>query len=129
MVGIAISLSACASDTYYGNLSTTPSRHYVQPNTLYDIGMNAFKFNANSVPYEDRQRHERCVYFALDTLNPGEACNWHGNRGSGEVYVAQIEPNTCTTIFNTITYNGKTKRWQDRGCLVGEQWEFFGNMR
>ena len=32
------------------------------------VVFNLGKHSAYSVPAEDRQRHERCVYFALDTL-------------------------------------------------------------
>lgn len=127
MVGIAISATACANDTYYGRISTT--EHYIQTNSIYDVALNSLKHNANVVPYADRDRHQRCIFFALDSLNVGEVCNWYGNDSKGQVQVVQIEPNTCTTVFNTVTYNKKSKRWQDRACLVGNNWEFFSEER
>ncbi len=127
-VATVISLSACGShNPYYGQMST--ASNYSAPESIYSVVFNLGKHTAYSVPAEDRQRHERCVYFALDTLPPGQSCKWYGNNtnASGEVFVARVDPNTCTTLMSTVWYKGNSKNFTDRACLKGNQWKFFKN--
>lgn len=128
MVATVISLSACGShNPYYGQMST--ASNYSSPESIYTLAFNLAKNSAYSVPAEDRQRHERCVYFALDTLQSGESCKWYGNKTNarGEVFVASIDSNTCTTLMSTVWYKGKSKNFTDRACLQNNKWKFFQN--
>ena len=123
MVGIVTSLTACgASNSYYRNMSTA---EYQNTNTVYDVVVNWSKHTAYDVPTVDKHRHERCVYFALDTLNLGEECEWHGQGSSGMVRVVQIEPNTCRTLFSSLYYKGRHKTWQESACYQRGKWKFF----
>jgi len=71
MVVTLISLSACGATTpYYGNMTTADN--FRQNKSVFDVAFNIGKANAYAIPAKDRQRHERCVYFALETLNVGE---------------------------------------------------------
>jgi len=127
MVATVISLTACQShNPYYGQMST--GSNYGPPN-IYTVAFNFAKHTAYSVPAEDRKRHERCVYFALDTLPTGQSCKWYGNKTNarGEVFVARVESNTCTTLMSTVWYKWKSKNFTDRACLKGNQWKFFQN--
>ena len=127
MVGIVTSLAACSSTPYYGAASV--GNNYSTPNSLIGLAYNFGKHTAYTVPKEDRQRHERCVFFALDNLQAGEQCNWHSNSSSakGEVLVAGVKTNGCHTIFNTIYYKGKSKGWQDMACPTNGTWKFYQN--
>jgi surface antigen len=124
-------ISGCntTGSSYYGSLSTSPS--YSQPKSLFDIAANAGKYNAYSVPRADRDKHEQCVYFALDNMELGEACDWYSPHASGKVSVVAHRPISnghCTTLFNTVWYKGQTKNWQDTACKTGarHQWKFAG---
>ena len=110
MVGIGISLlSACASnEPYYGHMSTASD--YKTTTSVYDILVNYGKY-----------------YFALDTLNSGESCKWFGRKARGEVFVAYIDPNSCTTLYTTIWNKNKSKNFKDRACLQNNKWKFFPN--
>ena len=128
IVATVISLSACIShNPYYGQMST--ASNYTVPQSIYTVAFNLGKHSAYSVPAADRARHERCVYFALDTLPPGQSCKWHSSTSNarGEVFVARVDSNTCTTLMNTVWYKGKSKNFTDRACLQNDQWKFFQN--
>lgn len=122
--GTLISLAACGHQPYYGQVST--ANNYVTPNSIYSLMYNWGKHNAYSVPGPDMQRHERCVFFALDTLQAGEQCDWYSQQTSarGTVFVARVDSNTCTTLMSTVWYKGKTKNFQERACLKGNGWKF-----
>lgn len=125
MAGIVISTAACSSNTpYYAQMSTAK---YDVPNSVYGLVYNWGKYNAYSVPTEDRERHERCVFFALDTLQVGEACDWAGPQtgASGKVMIATIDPNGCHTLFSSVFYRGKSKNFQERACLRNNKWNFY----
>ena len=127
-VTTVISLTARGAHTpYYGQMST--ASNYTTPQSIYTVIFNYGKHSAYSVPKEDRQRHERCVYFALDTLPSGQSCKWYSNKtnAKGEVFVARVDSNTCTTLMSTVWYKGKSKNFTDRACLQNNQWKFFQN--
>ena len=131
MAVTVISLTACQSynshNPYYGQMST--ASNYTTPQSIYTVVFNLGKHSAYSVPAEDRARHERCVYFALDTLPSGQSCKWYGNKTNarGEVFVARVDSNTCTTLMSTVWYKGKSKNFTDRACLQNNRWRFFKN--
>ena len=108
MVATLISLSACGSATkpYYGHMST--ASNFEQNKSLFNLAFNIGKANAYTIPTKDRDRHERCVYFALETLPAGESCNWY------------------STDNTSLNYKGQTKNIQDTACWypnVGK-WQF-----
>jgi surface antigen len=131
MVATLISLSACGSATkpYYGHMST--ASNFEQNKSLFNLAFNIGKANAYTIPTKDRDRHERCVYFALETLPAGESCNWYStdNSASGEVKVVQIYPagsGSCQVFHTSLNYKGQTKNIQDTACWypnVGK-WQF-----
>lgn len=121
--------SGCASDPYYGQMST--ARHYSTPQNVVGYINNLGKHGAYSVPVEGRQKHEQCVYFALDNLNIGEECEWATKYSYGHVNVAAHYPagsGYCTTLINSVKYNGSTKTWRDTACVDGtsNNWKFIG---
>lgn len=130
MVATLISITACGSTTpYYGNVTT--SSHSQHNKSAFDVIANWSHASAYTIPKADRQRHERCVYFALETLPVGEGCKWYSpdTNASGEVKVVRIYPagsGSCQTFHTSLNYKGKTKNIQDTACWypnVGK-WQF-----
>ena len=130
MVVTLISLSACGATTpYYGNMTTADN--FRQNKSVFDVAFNIGKANAYAIPAQDRQRHERCVYFALETLNVGEDCKWYSpnSSASGVVQVVRIYPSgsgSCQTFHTSLNYKGKTKNIQDTACWYPNigKWQF-----
>lgn len=124
-----ISLTACGTTPYYGNMTTADN--YGSNRSMFDVALNFGKATAYSIPHKDRQRHERCVYFALETLPVGESCKWFSteNDSRGSVRVVQIYPQgsgSCQVFHTTLFYKGKTKNIQDTACWspnIGK-WQF-----
>ena len=92
----------------------------------------AGKADALDVPVRDRQRHQRCVFFALETLNLGEKCRWEGEDSGawGEVQVTAVYPSgarMCHVFFTHLELeDGTKKNWDDTACYHQhrERWEF-----
>lgn len=87
------------------------------------------KHNAYSVPKKDWDKHETCVYFALDNMHVGESCDWYSNNSNGVVQVVSHRPQGsgwCTILFNSVEYKGKMRNWKDVACKTGgrSSWEF-----
>ena len=125
-----ISLTACGATTpYYGAVTTADNLQHNK--SLFDVAFNIGKVNAYAIPIKDRQRHERCVYFALETLPLGESCKWYSteNDAKGEVKVVAIYPQgsgSCQVFHTSLWYKGKTKNIQDTACWspnIGK-WQF-----
>lgn len=122
--------SGCAThEPYYGEMST--AKNYSQPRSITGVLFNIGKHNAYSVPYEGRQKHELCVYHALDNLNIGEECEWATRNAFGHVQVMSHQPvgsGYCTTLLSSVKYKGKTKTWRDTACLqtASNNWKFIG---
>lgn len=123
-------ISGCATHhPYYGEMSTADSYH--SPKTVFGLLYNIGKHDAYSVPVEGRQKHELCVYHALDNLNIGEECEWATRTALGHVQVMSHYPagsGYCTTLLNSVLYKGNTKTWKDTACLQGSSnnWKFIG---
>jgi surface antigen len=130
LLTVCILISGCANHgSYYGKIST--SDNYTNTNSMVGILGNIVSFNAYSVPKKDRDKHETCVYFALDTLFVGETCDWYSENGSshGEVKVVAhraMHPGSCSTLFNSVYHKGKWATWQDTACRheSSGQWRF-----
>lgn len=120
MATIAISLAGCS--THYST-----ANHYNSPKNLVDVAYNLGKTSYYSVPKKDRERHERCLHFSVDTLQVGEECKWHSPDSSakGSILVASIKPNGCHVLFNTITYRSESKTWQETACMENNKWKFY----
>lgn len=122
-------ISGCASNDYYGKLSTAPA--YRNVDSVLDLAFNLGQHSAYSVPKADRNKHEQCVYFALDTMSPGERCDWYSRNGStqGHVKIVAVRPQEsgyCFTLYNSVYHKGNWKNWQDTACNrgVNNQWEW-----
>lgn len=95
----------------------------------------AGKADAMDVPRSDRQRHQRCVFFALETLNLGERCRWEGDTSGawGEVQVTAVYPSgarMCHVFFTHLELgNGSKKNWDDTACYHQheEKWQFISD--
>lgn len=120
MVITVTSLAACS--THYSTVN-----HYDRPKSLVDLAYNIGKTSYYSVPGKDKERHDRCTHFALDTLQAGEECKWHSPDSSakGTVLVAGVKPNGCHVLFNTLTYKGSSKTWQEIACQQNNNWKFY----
>ena len=134
MAGTLISTVSCAAvqpDTpYYG--SQTKTSYSRNPDVVHTIArlLNR-RADAYSVPAEDRQRHERCVFFALEKLNLGEECRWYSNKSStsGVVKIVSVYPSghrMCHVFFTHLQVNRQTKNWQDTACYSSstDDWTF-----
>ena len=123
--------SACSThQPYYGEMSTRTN--YNQPHSVVDVVANIIKHNAYSVPREGRVKHEQCVYFALDTLNIGEHCEWATRSAIGNVQIISHYPSGsgyCTTLINSVLYKGKNAYWRDTACTdgTGNNWKFISS--
>jgi len=127
---LTLLISGCASDPYYGQMST--AKNYHQPRSVLGVILNAGKYDAYSVPKEGRQKHELCVYHALDYLNIGQECEWATRTALGHVQVISHYPagsGYCTTLLNSVKYKGKTATWKDTACVqgTGNNWKFIGS--
>jgi surface antigen len=122
---VSFSLIGCSSNnTYYPNMSL--GENYQTNRSIYGVIANWTEHTAYDVPGVDKAEHERCVYFALDQAQLGESCKWRGakNNSNGTVRVAQIDPNGCHYLTNTIWYKGRTKSWVDKACPKANGWRF-----
>lgn len=123
--------SGCATQQpYYGEMST--ANRYQQTRSIADVVSNIVKHNAYSVPREGREKHEQCVYFALDNLNIGEHCEWATRSAFGNVQIMAHYPagsGFCTTLLNSVLYKGKTRTWRDTACVngTGNNWKFISS--
>jgi surface antigen len=109
------------------------ANHYTTPRNVAGYLFNFSKHDAYSVPVEGRQRHEQCVYFALDNLNIGQECEWATKYAYGHVNVAAHYPagsGYCTVLINSVRYKGKDATWKDTACVQGtnNNWKFIGNV-
>ena len=129
MAGTLISIGACSqySQPYYGE-ETTANRTGTG-NIWHRIMDN--RADAYNIPVKDRDRHQRCVFFALDNLNLGEKCTWSSPDSSarGEVKVVFVYPSgskMCHVFFTNLIYNGKSNNWQDTACYsaINDKWTF-----
>jgi len=114
---------------YYGEMST--ASNYKETQSAIGVVANLVKHNAYSVPRVDRDKHEQCIFFALDNMELGERCDWYSNKSSanGTVQVMSHRPTGsgyCTTLYNTVFYRGKSNSWQELACKsgTGNQWRF-----
>ena len=129
MLGILISLSACASQPYYGEMTTADRTN--TGNSIYGLFYNWGNANAYTIPKADRQRHQRCVYFALNKTQPGQTCSWHGpeSGASGIIKLIGRYPQgskICHILFTRLDYKNKTKDFKDVACYspVRDKWTF-----
>jgi surface antigen len=121
-------ISGCSS-TYNAKMST--ANDYTTGNSAVGVGFNILKYHAYTIPKIDRERHETCVYFALDNMQLGETCDWYSSNGStkGKVAVVAHRPQGggyCTVLFNSVYHKGNWKNWRDTACKkgVGNQWKW-----
>lgn len=123
-------ISGCnTTGSYYGELSTNTA--YNKPSSIVDVVANVGKHSAYSVPRADRDKHEQCVYFALENMELGESCDWYSPSANGQVQVVAHSPISngfCTTLFHTVSFKGKLRNWQETACKTGarQQWVFAG---
>lgn len=123
-------ISGCSTNnSYYGNINTNPSS--TTNASLIGVVAQIVNQSTNRVPRSERDQHEQCVYFALDSLSLGERCDWYSRNGEthGEVSVMSHRPQGsghCTTLYNAVFHNGKWAYWQDVACKAAytNQWRF-----
>lgn len=134
---IALALFATTSCSrsaapYYGS-QTTANRSQTQGLWVHQIAQKLQgKADAFDVEPEDRQRHQRCVFFALEQLNLGEKCVWDGPETGdrGVIQVTAVYPmgqKICHVFFTHLEMSGgDIKSWQDTACYnqFTEKWMF-----
>jgi len=117
---------------YYGS-QTTANRSQTQGLWVHQIAQKLQgKADAFDVEPEDRQRHQRCVFFALEQLNLGEKCVWDGPETGdrGVIRVTAVYPmnqKVCHVFFTHLEMSGgNIKSWQDTACYnqFTEKWMF-----
>jgi len=124
---LTLVISGCSGTPYYGEMST--AKNYGTPQNIIGLAVNVAKYNAYSVPKEGRQKHEQCVYFALDELNIGEHCEWSTRNALGNVQVMSHKPvgsGYCTELISSVIYKGNSKAWKETACTKGpgNNWTF-----
>jgi len=132
MAGTLISINACTqySQPYYG-AETTANR--TNTGNVWHRIMPRLKGSADAyaIPLKDRDRLQRCVFFALENLNLGETCRWISPDSSarGEVKVVFVYPSgskMCHVFYTNLQYRGQSQNWQDTACYSGinGDWHF-----
>ena len=122
---VSISLVGCsAKQPYYADMSL--GQNYQPNRSIYSVIANSFEDTAYDVPQQDKEEHQRCVYFVLDQGQVGESCKWRGvnNTSNGTIRISQIDPNGCHYLMNTIWYKGRSKSWVDKACMKPNGWRF-----
>jgi len=117
-------------EPYYG-YETTADRTNSRKNVVHLLFFQRQEHNALSVPKDDRKRHERCVFFALEQLDLGQKCKWFSNTTGhkGEVRVVQVYPSgskVCHVFYTTLWHNTNSKNWQDTACYnaLHDKWDW-----
>jgi len=122
-----------AGQLTHNSYSTTASAHtdYANTGSTMNVVSNYFKWSTNRMSAYDRKQQEQAVFFALNTLKPGEITDWYnGNTGAnGKVMVAASYPQGsgyCKTIFSQIVYKGKQRDFSETACInsVDNTWLF-----
>ncbi len=116
-------LSACVSNSN----DFSVAQQYQRNTSAYDLGFNAVKKNYYKVPRVAQAEYNRCVDFALRSMQVGEQCTWEVPGNSiGIVKLVQIDATGCHYMYNTMMYRGKQKQFQETACYNGsmKQWRF-----
>ena len=116
-------LSACVSNSNEFSVA----QQYQRNTSAYDLGFNAVKKNYYKVPRVAQAEYNRCVDFALRSMQVGEQCTWEVPGNSiGIVKLVQIDATGCHYMYNTMMYRGKQKQFQETACYNGsmKQWRF-----
>jgi len=122
---LSISLIGCSSKTpYYTDMSL--GKNYKKADNVYELLFQWGEHSAHDLPDSSKAKHENCVYFALDNAQVGEACKWIGEGGvsDGTVRVAQIDPDGCHYLMNTVYNKTRSMSWVDKACFVADKWHF-----
>ncbi len=127
-------LVGCGANTLtHNSYSTVASTNadYGNTGSTINVATNYFKWSTNRMSAVDRKQQEQAVFFALNTLKPGEITDWYnGNTGAhGKVMVAMSYPQGsgyCKTIFSQIVYKGKQRDFSETACInaVDNTWLF-----
>lgn len=127
-LGILISLVGCSSP-YYGEYTTADRTN--TGTSIYGTIYNWGNASAYTIPREDRERHQRCIFFALEETDPGQTCTWVSpdTSASGVVKLVARYPQgnkICHVLFTNLRYGGKSKDFSDRACYspVNDKWTF-----
>lgn len=119
----SLALGACSSQTTNFSVATQ-----YQPNTsAYALGINHIKQSYYTVPRIAQAEYNRCVEFALRSMQVGEQCTWEVPGNSiGIVKLVQIDATGCHYLFNTMMYKGKQKNFQETACYSNssKKWMF-----
>jgi len=119
---ISVTLGACSQ-----NAKHTVATQY-QPNTgAAAFVMNSYKSSYYTIPKIAQTEYNRCVEFALRSMQVGEQCDWQVPGNSvGIVKLVQIDATGCHYMFNTMMYRGKQKNFQETACYsnASKKWIF-----
>ena len=124
LVLISLTLGACSSQ--HANNVTVATQY--QPNTSATaMVINSYKSAYYTIPKVAQGEYNRCVEFALRSMQVGEQCKWEVPGNSvGIVKLVQIDATGCHYLFNTIMYRGKHKNFQETACYsnASKKWRF-----
>jgi hypothetical protein len=124
LVLISLTLGACSSQ--HANNVTVATQY--QPNTSATaMVINSYKSAYYTIPKVAQAEYNRCVEFALRSMQVGEQCKWEVPGNSvGIVKLVQIDATGCHYLFNTIMYRGKHKNFQETACYsnASKKWRF-----
>src|SRR6056300_763243 len=109
LIPLLISLVGCTT----GMTVNTKHQH---TGSLVDIGVNVTRDLYYTVPRNSMREHQRCVDFALRSMQAGEECKWQTGQAIGIVKLAKIDSNGCHTMLNTMYYRNQPKYFQETYC-------------
>ena len=119
----SLTLGACSSQGTNFSVAT----QYQPNNSAYALGINHIKQSYYTVPRVAQAEYNRCVEFALRSMQVGEQCTWEVPGNSiGIVKLVQIDATGCHYLFNTMMYRGKQKNFQETACYSNssKKWMF-----
>lgn len=120
-------------DLVYNSHSTYASTatDYKSTGSILTTALNYTEWSVSRMNKYDRKQQEQAVFFALNTLPPGDQTDWYnGNTGAhGLVKVASMYPQGsgyCKVIWSQIWYNGRTRDFSETACInaVDNSWRF-----
>ncbi len=101
----------------YTNTTYSVATQYQQPSSMTAISFNTIKKHHYTVPRVAQAEYNRCVDFALRSMQVGEQCKWEvPGQAVGIVKLVKIDAPGCHYMFNTMMYKGKQKNFQKTAC-------------
>jgi surface antigen len=92
---------------------------------------NLSKHYSNRLSEDDSRYHSKAVYFALNSLETGEAAEWFNDRthshGKAQIKLTWMASgNTCRAVYSYVISDKKMFSYNDKACYNNstKTWDF-----